>query len=68
MASQIDQQFKVTAQDATTVTLQPAADTTRGKSGLSDSISQIVITFTSARDASFFDIVNRRFAIEIAKK
>lgn len=64
--AQVEQQFKVTGQDATTVTLQPLVG--GRKTGLSDQISQIVLTFASARDTQFFDIINRVFAIEIEKK
>jgi len=61
----IQQRFKVTAQDGTTITLQPVAGTVPG--GTVSPISQIVITQT-ARDTVVFDIVNREFDIQIEKK
>ena len=67
MASRVRGQFKVTAQDGTTVTLQPVTgDKTKGD--LADNISQIVLTFGSARDTKYFDIVNRVFEVQIDKK
>src|SRR5262245_40128872 len=66
MASKVRGQFKVTAQDGTTVTLQPVAgDKTKGD--LADNITQIVLTM-GARDTRFFDIVNRVFEIDLLKK
>ena len=59
--------FNVSAQDATTVTLQPVAGTT-SVPDLADKVSQIVITFTNARDAKFFDIVNRIFELSLEKR
>ena len=67
MAAVIRDRFRVSAQDATTVTLQPVAGTT-SVPDLADKVSQIVITFTNARDAKFFDIVERVFEIKIEKR
>ena len=66
MAAQVRGQFKVSAQDGTTVTLVPVTgDKTKGD--LSDNITQIVLTM-GARDTKYFDIVNRVFEITIQKK
>ena len=66
MASKVRGQFKVTAQDGTTITLQPVTgDKTKGD--LADNITQIVLTM-GARDTKYFDIVNRVFEIGITKK
>ena len=59
--------YRVSAQDATTVTLSPVVGVT-SVPDLADKISQIVITFTNARDAKFFDIVERVFEIKIEKR
>ena len=66
MAAIVRGQFKVSAQDGTTVTLVPVAgDKTKGD--LADNITQIVITM-GARDTKYFDIVNRVFDIDIQKR
>lgn len=67
MAAIVRDQFKVSAQDATTVTLVPVAGGTTVPD-LADKVSQIVITFTNARDAKYFDIVNRVFELQIEKR
>lgn len=67
MAAVVRDRFRVSAQDATTVTLQPVVGTTTVPD-LADKISQIVITFANARDAKFFDIVERVFEIKIEKR
>lgn len=67
MAAVIRDRYRVNAQDATTVTLQPVAGTT-SVPDLADKISQIVITFTNARDTKVFDIVERVFEIKIEKR
>jgi len=61
----IQQRFKVTAQDATTVTLEPVVGTVPG--GTVSPITQIVLTQT-ARDTVVFDIVNREFDITLERK
>jgi hypothetical protein len=57
--------YKVTAQDATTVTLQPDAGES-SKGDYADKITQIVLTFT-ARDTVEFDATNRRFIVAIER-
>jgi hypothetical protein len=66
MAAIVRGQFKVSAQDGTTVTLLPVAgDKTQGD--LASNITQIVVTMT-ARDTKYFDIVNRVFDIDLQKR
>ena len=67
MAAVWRDRFRVSAQDATTVTLQPVPGTT-SVPDLADKISQIVITFTNARDTKYYDIVERIFEIESEKR
>ena len=67
MAAIVRDRFRVSAQDGTTVTLQPVVGSTTVPD-LADKISQIVLTFTNARDTKFFDIVERVFDIEIEKR
>ena len=58
--------FKISAQDATSATLVPAVgEVTKGD--FSDSIATVVVTFSNARDAQIFDIVNRGFLVSIQK-
>ncbi|MGE5768333.1 MAG: hypothetical protein ACM35H_14185 [Bacteroidota bacterium] len=71
MAADWVQRFKISAKDATTVTLVPVVD---GDSSLLDTgrvISQIVITSTGLADHTtekFFSEVNRVFKLEVEKK
>ena len=66
MAAKVRGQFKVSAQDGTTVTLVPVTgDKTKGD--LADNITQIVLTM-GARDTKYFDVTNRVFEISISKK
>lgn len=66
MAAKVKGLFRVSAQDATTVTLLPVAgDKTVGD--LADNITQIVVTM-GARDTKYFDIVERRFQVSLDKK
>jgi hypothetical protein len=67
MAAVTRDRYRVSAQDATSVTLLPVVGST-SVPDLADKISQIVITFTTARDTKFFDIVERVFEIEIEKR
>jgi len=68
MAAKISVQMRVSAQDATTVTLVP---TTVGATTLSrdlaSPITQVVVTM-AARDTQVFDIVNRVFDVELLKR
>lgn len=57
--------YKVSAQDGTTVTLQPALGVS-SKGDYADKITQIVLTFT-ARDTVEFDVTNREFTVSIEK-
>jgi len=66
MAAKVKGLFRVSAQDATTVTLLPVAGD-KTVPDLADNITQIVVTFT-ARDSKYFDIVNRVFNIDFEKK
>lgn len=73
MAAIYKQRFKVTAQDGTTITLQPIAGnagsgSTYAKSrDLASDVTQIVITMT-ARDTKYFDVLNRVFDIKVEKR
>jgi hypothetical protein len=60
--------MRVSAQDATTVTLVPTAvgDGTLSRD-LASPITQVVLTM-AARDTVVFDIVNRVFDISIEKR
>lgn len=62
-----NRRYKVSAQDATTVTLVPQTGEVT-KNDFADSIASIVITFTSARDDKWFDILNREFGITISRR
>ena len=69
--AQWTQKYKISAKDATTVTLVPAVD---GDSSLLDTgrvVSQIVITTTSLAGAEatekFFSETNRAFKLEMSK-
>ena len=64
---QSSRRYRVSAQTATTVTLVPA-DGEQTKGDFADSVSQIVITFTNARDSNFFDIVNRGVEFTIRRR
>jgi hypothetical protein len=68
MSSIVRGQFKATAQDGSSVTLQPVAgDKTKGD--LVGNITQIVLSFASNdRDVKFFDIVNRVFELDLKRK
>lgn len=67
MAAKIDRlRMRVSAQDATTVTLVPVAGEKTVPDIASD-ITQIVITM-GARDTKYFDIVERRFTISLEKQ
>lgn len=67
MASVIERfRMKVSAQDATTITLVPEVGE-KTVPDLAAEITQVVITMT-ARDTKFFDIVNRRFNLELEKR
>jgi len=63
----VEQRFRVSAQDATTVTLLPVAGTTGSGLGLASPLTQIVLTM-AARDTYVFDIVERQFNIIIERK
>jgi hypothetical protein len=68
MASTVQVQMQVSAQDGTSVTLIPAVVGSGSlKRDLASPITQIVLTM-GARDTSVFDIVGRVFGIEIEKK
>lgn len=68
MAANISVQMQVTAQDATTVTLQPTAVGSASLSrDLASPITQVVVTM-AARDTTVFDVVGRVFDIEIEKR
>lgn len=63
---EIREQMKVTAQDATTVTLQPQAGlSTQGDSA--SGISQIVLTM-GARDTVLFDVTNREWEVVLRRR
>lgn len=67
MASAMRGRFYVSAQDATSATLTPVAGE-KATPDFADVITSIVVTFTTARDAKFFDVTNRKFDVVIEKK
>lgn len=64
---QIQDVYKVSAQDATTVTLVPQTGE-KATTDLADVITNIVITFTNARDSVVFDVTNREFEVIIRRR
>lgn len=66
MAAIVKHRMKVTAQDGTTITLQPVTGE-KTVPDLASEITQIVITMT-ARDTKYFDIVNRVFDVKLEKR
>lgn len=68
MAAIVMTQMQVTAQDATTVTLQPTAVGAGSLNrDMASPITQIVVTM-AARDTVIFDVVGRVFDIEIERR
>jgi hypothetical protein len=66
MAAKIDRlRMRVSAQDATTVTLVPVAGE-KVVPDVSGEITQVVLTFV-ARDDKYFDVTNRRFRLTLEK-
>lgn len=69
MAAIFTGQYKVTAQDGTTVTLQP---TDQGAGSLTRDtaapVTQVVLTMAAGRDTIMFDIVGRVFDIELKRR
>lgn len=58
--------YRINAQDATSVTLQPVAGVSSA-GDYADKIASIVITFTNARDTGEFDVTNRQFMFSLEK-
>jgi hypothetical protein len=59
--------YKVSAVAATTATLVP--QTSQDVAGdFADKVTNIVITFTNARDSQFFDVTNREYEVIIRRR
>jgi len=59
--------YKSSAVAATTATLVPQTGQDRG-GDFADLVTNIVITFTNARDDQFFDVTNREYEIVIRRR
>ncbi len=59
-----NKKMRCSAVAATTATLVPATDDNL-KGDLSDTIVNVVVTFTTARDTNMFDVTNRNFQVRI---
>jgi len=59
--------FKASAHAATTATLIPQTSQ-EFKGDMADTIADIVVTFTSARDDKFFDVLNREYEVTIRRR
>ena len=69
--AQLTQNYKVSAKDATTVTLIPSVDGDKSVQECGRAITQIVITSTALADHTtekFFSEVNRVIGLELKRK
>jgi hypothetical protein len=60
-------QMRASAVAATTATLVPLVGTNARGGTLADTVTQAVLTFTTARDTKFFGGVDDRFQVVISK-
>jgi hypothetical protein len=59
--------YKASAVAATTATLIPQLGS-GVKGDLADTLTNIVLTFTTARDDKFFDVTNREYVVTIKRR